>query len=185
MILELLGLKKRAFWRCSHKWRQISLGWFSKNQLDVSKQYCQSVKVCHLHVADGVSGHLASMLLIRWIIVSKEFWQSVKVCICIWQTGFQVIWHQCCSFRWIIDLLRPIVFFGQNCLYSSRYKNYEGNHLLLGKVPAIITNFLLYATDYVCLKLNQRPVKRPQADSSIVVGENGRRRRRSPFVYQR
>ena len=35
-----------------------------KNRLDVSKEFCQSVKVCHLLVKDGVSGHLPSMLLI-------------------------------------------------------------------------------------------------------------------------
>ena len=57
--------------------------------------------------------------------------------------------------------------------------------LLLGKVPAIISNFVLYASYYVYLKLNQRTVKRPKVDSSIVVGENGRRRRRNLFVYQR
>ena len=56
---------------------------------------------------------------------------------------------------------------------------------LIGKVPAIITNFVLCASYYVYLKLNQRTVKRPKVDSSIVVGENVRRRRRSPFVYQR
>ena len=64
MILELLGLKKRAFSRYSRKWLQVSLFWFSKSRLNVYKECCQSVKVCHLHVADGVSGHLVSMLLI-------------------------------------------------------------------------------------------------------------------------
>ena len=48
----------------SHKWLQISLDWFSKNRLHVFKEFCQSVKVCHLLVKDGGSGHLASMLLI-------------------------------------------------------------------------------------------------------------------------
>ena len=32
VIFELLGLNKHAFWRL---WLQISLGWFSKNRLDV------------------------------------------------------------------------------------------------------------------------------------------------------
>ena len=64
MILELFGLKNVAFDAFSHKSLQISSGWFSKNRLDVSKEFCQSVKVCHLLVKDGISGHLASMLLI-------------------------------------------------------------------------------------------------------------------------
>ena len=98
----------------------------------------QSVKVCHLHVADGVSGHLASMLLIsldhcfqrilpicqsvsfacgrRYFrpfgINAAHFAGSLflnntanlsKCVICMWQTGFQAFWHQCCSFRWIIE----------------------------------------------------------------------------------
>ena len=98
----------------------------------------QSVKVCHLHVTDGVSGHLASMLLISldhcfqrilpicqsvsfacdrrdfgpFGINAAHFAGSLflnntanlsKCVICMWQTGFQAIWHQCCSFRWIIE----------------------------------------------------------------------------------
>ena len=60
---RISGLRNVPFDAFSHKWLQISLGWFSKNRLDVSKEFCQSVKVCHFDVADGVSGHLASMLL--------------------------------------------------------------------------------------------------------------------------
>ena len=36
----------------------------SKNLLDVDKEFHYSFKVCHFEVAGGVSGHLASMLLI-------------------------------------------------------------------------------------------------------------------------
>ena len=36
----------------------------SKNLLDVDKEFYYSFKVCHFEVAGGVSGHLASMLLI-------------------------------------------------------------------------------------------------------------------------
>ena len=35
MILELLGLKKPAFDAFSLKWLKISLGWYSKNRLDM------------------------------------------------------------------------------------------------------------------------------------------------------
>ena len=44
-------------------WLQILLGWFSKHRLDVSKEFCQSFKVCHFKVHTSLS-HLASMLLI-------------------------------------------------------------------------------------------------------------------------
>ena len=117
----------QAIWHqcCSFRW------------IIVSKELGQSVKMCHLHVADGVSGHLASMLLIsldhcfqriRPICQNVPFacgrrgfrpfginaahfvgslfpknWANLSKCaICMWQTGFQAIWHQCCSFRWII-----------------------------------------------------------------------------------
>ena len=36
----------------------------SKNLLDVDKEFYYSFKVCHFEVVGGVSGHLASMLLI-------------------------------------------------------------------------------------------------------------------------
>ena len=50
----------------------------------------------------------------------------------------------------------------QFCYFLIWLLDYES---FLGKIPAIITNFLLCAGDYVYLKLNQRPVKRPKISS--------------------
>ena len=47
-----------------------SIGWFSKNRLEVSKEFCQSFKECHFKVANGVLGHLASMLLISQNLIA-------------------------------------------------------------------------------------------------------------------
>ena len=47
-----------------------SIGWFSKNRLEVSKEFCQSFKVCHFKVVNGVLGHLASMLLISQNLIA-------------------------------------------------------------------------------------------------------------------
>ena len=61
---SLSGPKKLPFDAFSLEWRQISRGWFSKKRLDVSKEFCRSFKVRHFEVANDISGHLASTLLI-------------------------------------------------------------------------------------------------------------------------
>ena len=66
---------------------------FPKNTANLSK--------CVICMSDGVSGHLAVLLT----SLDHCFQRILPICqcvICMWQTVFQAIWHQCCSFRWII-----------------------------------------------------------------------------------
>ena len=119
VILELLGLRNRPFDAFSLKWLQILLGWFSKNRWDVCIEFCQPFKLFHFEVANDLSGHLVSTLLISHNLFFLKISANLSKCaIFKWQMTFQAIWHQRCLFRGIfkqdileryrqMDLFRP------------------------------------------------------------------------------
>ena len=125
---------------------------FPKNTANLSK-----CVICMLY---GVSGHLASMLLIS---LDHCFQRILPICqcvICVWQTVFQAIWHQCCSFRWII-------------VSKEYFQSVTVCHLLVKDgVSGHLASMLLISLDYRAGFLITLSPNRPFASNSLFPAKN-------------